>query len=182
MTFAERFCAHLIAYGPIVLLAWRARRGVRVEGAWWLCALAFLVSAPADIASLMLRGEETWIPTHFYPLPQLGLFAWAALSSGLVFVWSTLGMVWATSLGITPLTEPEWGLTVGGGIVVAVAGWRSALRWPIAVYCGVASLLYLGMIRQWQDHGVFMPWWYAYQTARLGAFGLFARAAWRANA
>lgn len=183
MTFVERFGVHLIAYGPVVLLVMLAARGRKIEPVWWIASLGFLVSAPADLASLMLSGDATWAPTHFYPLPQLGLFAWA-LSSGLVvFSWSALMLAWATSLALTPLTEPEWVMALTGVLLfvgLAVKERRNPLAMPLAVYAVLGGLVYLGLAMRWRDYAAFLPWWYAYQASRLAAFALFGRAVWRA--
>jgi hypothetical protein len=169
----------------LALLVGRAA-GRSYPAAFWVCAWGFLVSVFADVAAGLMTGPQTWMVAHVYPAPQLALFAIAAgagTRETLAFgAWLIVAV--ATSLAVAPLDRPEYLVTALGSVAVCyfALSQPTPLRASLLTYCGLGTALYLAMIARVDDCAAFMPWWTAYQGARLTAFGLFARAAWRADA
>jgi hypothetical protein len=157
--------AHWIALAPVAALARR-----RPEGATYvLVALAFGTAFVHESWAQLNGGS--WEGVAYWMLAQFTLLILAF--GGMVVAAAYLALsalVW--------LAGPEVIATLGAGIVLLLS-LNHRLAWAMLIYCGLGTLAYLAMAAEWQ--GVFMPWWGAYQTARLGAFGLFARAAWRAT-
>jgi hypothetical protein len=144
--------------------------------AYWLVALGFSVSFFADSVTVLLGGS--WALTYVYPALQLGVFGWAFGSRGLV--WALLGLT-AAQIVFTPLAGPEMIVTVAGSAAVLWLAQTHRLFASMVAYCFAGTALYLLLVLEvWRPQ--YMTLWYAYQTSRLAAFGLFARAAWRANA
>jgi hypothetical protein len=136
---------------------------------YWLVALAFATAVVHDGFAFVTGGS--WEGVAYWMLAQFTLLILAF--GGMVVAAAYLALsalVW--------LAGPEVIATLGAGIVLLLS-LNHRLAWAMLIYCGLGTLAYLAMAAEWQ--GVFMPWWGAYQTARLGAFGLFARAAWRAT-
>lgn len=160
-----------LALAPLLYLI-GFRRGAPAR--YWLVALGFAASWFADAGAAMLGGS--WALSYVLPGVQLGLFAWAlgywlAMPAMLV----ALG---AETLAMTA-PVPETAVTILGSMAVVWWARETDLGLTLAVYCGLGTALYVLLaIDVWG--AAFTPLWYAYQGARLVAFGLFGRAAWTA--
>jgi len=157
---------HWLPLAPAVVLIVRRREH---PATYWLVALAFATAVVHDGVAFVTGGS--WEGVAYWMLAQFTLLILAF--GGMVVAAAYLALsalVW--------LAGPEVIATLGAGIVLLLS-LNHRLAWAMLIYCGLGTLAYLAMAAEWQ--GVFMPWWGAYQTARLGAFGLFARAAWRAT-
>jgi hypothetical protein len=158
---------HWLPLAPAAVLIVRRREHPAV---YWLVALAFATAVVHDGFAFVTGGS--WEGVAYWMLAQFGLLllAFGGVLVALAYVVASCGL-W--------LAGPEVIAILGTAAVLGLSV-RHELAWAMLIYCGLGTLAYLAMAAEWQ--GVFMPWWGAYQTARLGAFGLFARAAWRANA
>jgi hypothetical protein len=116
----------------------------------------------AVIAGVVIRDQVRW----WLAIAVIALAAWVDARGG--------------------VGHPGWMATVAGMAIVVGALYLARepgpLTVPLLVFYGLGSLLYLGYALLWERYYVSTSFWYAYQGARLGAFGLFARAAWRADA
>jgi hypothetical protein len=154
---------------PVLLLLTLRRHAPPV---YWIVALAFLVSWFADAFARWADGS--WAAVSYYPVAQMGLFAWAFG-----------GHVWALAVALiaAPLTwfEPPVWPRVIGSIAALLLAKGHTLSPVVVLYCGVGTILYLGMIRHAtpEAYEPFMRWWFPYQAARLAAFGLFVHTAWK---
>lgn len=158
-------------YGALVPLAYLALFRRRAPLAYWLVAFGFAVSFAADALSHALGGS--WLPNHYYPVLQFGLFAWAFAGAFLASVFAGVGAVLAVAL-----PGPDVLVRTIGSLLVLVWSRGHALAPTVVAYAGVGTVLYLLMVRDMEPEA-FMRFWWPYQTCRLAAFGLFVRAAWR---
>jgi hypothetical protein len=155
--------AHWLALAPVAALARRRTK----DATYVLVALAFGTAFVHESWAQLNGGS--WEGVALWMLAQFALLI-------LAFGGFALALAYVVA---------SWGLWLAGPEVIAILGTaavlglsvRHELAWVMLVYCGLGTLAYLAMAAEWQ--GAFMPWWYAYQTARLAAFALFARAAWR---
>lgn len=162
----------LSALAPLLFLL-ASRRDA--PASYWLVALGFSVSVFADFGAEMLGGS--WALTYVYPALQLGLFAWAF---GAPAVMALLVLIAGIQIVGMPLEGPEVWVTLLGSMLVIVLALDHPLLSSMVAYCGLATCFYLLLVTElWRP--AFMPLWYGYQSARLLAFGLFGRAAWRAS-
>ena len=165
--------AHVMAFIPLVALWLMGQR----LGRHWFAAWAFWVSFPVELVALMLDGMDTWLVSNVLPVVQLPLFA---LALGSRYLAGAVVVVCALVLLAFRQTPDVWAVTLGSCIILTAALVAPTdLSWALWVFCGLGTLFYLGMIQHTDDYGRFMPWWYAYQGARLTAFGLFIHAARR---
>jgi hypothetical protein len=156
--------AHWLPLAPAGVLV------VRRTTYHWLVAAAFATAFVHESYAIVTGGS--WEGVAVWTLAQFGLLLLAF--GGPVVMLAYVVAAWGLWLA-----GPEV-LAALGSIIVLLLAKNHRLAWSMFVYCGFGTLAYLAMAAEWQ--GVFMPWWWAYQSARLAAFGLFARAAWRANA
>jgi len=165
--------AHVLSFVPA--LAVRIRRGSTLYA---LVAAAFALSAIADLIALALPAHATWAVSYILAPVQLGLIAWALGSTH----WpvALLGLAVGQAV-LGDLAQPDVLVTVVGSAGVLWLARNTALAWTLFTYCGVATACYVMMAARIDDYSAFMPWWYAYQTSRLAAFGLFGRAVWRGS-
>ena len=171
MTPVVAYFTHAASFVPAGLCALR-RAGTR----YWLVALALSLSGFADLVAWAFGG--TWAVSYVLHPVQFGVIAWALGRPSVLWllVGFALGQaVWAD------LTGPDVYMTVAGSLAVLVLARNTDLAWTLLTYCGLGTALYLMMIARLDDYAAFMPWWYAYQAARLTAFALFGRAVWRAS-
>lgn len=163
--------AHYGALAPVLfLLIFRREASIR----YWLIALGFSVSWFADLATAALEGS--WAVGYAYPPLQLGLFGWAFGAPWLFFVLIVLAGVEVVA---TTLEGPEIIVRLVGALAVLYVSAGKELVWTMIVYCGIGTGLYLLMTSDiWSER--YLGLWYGYQSARLLAFGLFIREAWRA--
>ena len=158
-----------VALAPLVgLIAFR--RGA--PPAYWLVALGFSVSFFADAGNILLGGS--WVLTYIYPALQFGLFA---LAFGSRLIWALVALA-GVQVVATPLSGPDMIVTAIGSVGALWAAHGHALFPTVVAYCFVATALYLVLVTELWRPG-YMPLWYSYQAARLVAFALFGRAAWR---
>lgn len=156
--------AHWAALAPLALLVALRSEDARA----WLVAFGFSVSWFAD--TIALASDGSWVATNYYPVLQFALFA---LAVGGV---RAAAFVLLGSVLFVGGTGPDVWLRVFGSFVVLwyARGDRFALA--LIQYCGAGTLFYLSMIQYASPDtaDLFMPWWYAYQSARLAAFVFFA--------
>lgn len=152
---------HFVALAPVAVLL-LARRDAPLV--YWIIALAFAVSWFHDAAALVLGG--TWDLVPYLMLATFGLLCWAFGGPVLAGVYVAMAVTgWAAG--------PVF-VAVLGSMLVLAPSVDHELAWPMWLYAGIGTLCYMAMEARAAD--VFMPWWWGYQGARLGAFGLFARA------
>jgi hypothetical protein len=159
------------------------------KAAFWIVAIAFLSSVVVgdfvqriDVETGATDGA--WLNTFVWPPIMFALLARALLPT--ILWWLALGAIafaaWLSFQG--PLDHPEWTVTVVGSVIVLsfylFAG-LDDLAPTLVTFCVLGSLCYVLYALTFRNYPVATGWWYAYQTARLAAFGLFARAAWRAT-
>jgi hypothetical protein len=160
------------------------------KAALWMVAIAFLSSVVVGDALQRIDREAglsdgAWLNTYVWPPVMFALLTRALLPT--ILWWLALGAIafaaWLAFQG--PLDHPEWTVTVVGSVIVLsfylFAG-PDDLAPTLVTFCTLASLCYVLYALTFRSYPVATGWWYGYQLSRLGAFGLFARAAWRANA
>jgi hypothetical protein len=158
------------------------------KAVFWIVAIAFLTSVVVgDVVQRIDReaglSDGAWLNTFVWPPVMFALLTRALLPT--ILWWLALGAIafaaWLAFQG--PLDHPEWTVTVVGSVIVLsfylFAG-PDDLAPTLVTFCVAASLCWVLYALTFRNYPVATGWWYAYQTARLGAFGLFARAAWRA--
>jgi hypothetical protein len=166
--------AHVMSFVPALVVRIR-----RAPATYVLVAAAFAMSAFADLIALGLSGHATWAVSYVLAPVQVGTILWALGSTRLPFALFGLAL---GQVVFGDLSQPDVVVTVAGSVAVLWLARDTALAWPLFAYFGAGTVCYLMMAARIDDYGAFMLFWYAYQGARLGAFGLFARAAWRADA
>jgi hypothetical protein len=177
-----------LALGPITYLV-LARKDVGF--AFWVFAVAYLTSLGGDAIGTLDRfaglSEGRWLNTHVWPPVMFAVIAGVVIRDQVRW-WLAIAVIalaaWVDARG--GVGHPGWMATVAGMAIVVGALYLARepgpLTVPLLVFYGLGSLLYLGYALLWERYYVSTSFWYAYQGARLGAFGLFARAAWRADA
>ena len=174
--------AHQAGLIPLVaMLLW----GRSLPGPWWLVASAFAVSWVGDSAQELSGGG--WAAWYWFLPLQLAL-AWAAFTESALE--RVGGLAFFTILGASSaaLTAPslDWMATTVGSLAVLWAASRdeSPMRWPVALYFGAGTVAYLLLVTALDSaSGVadWMPYWYAYQGARMSAFVAFLALLYRAR-
>jgi hypothetical protein len=157
---------------------------------FWIVAIAFLSSVVVgDVVQRIDReaglSDGAWLNTYVWPPVMFALLTRALLPT--ILWWLALGVIafaaWLAFQG--PLDHPEWTVTVVGSLIVLsfylFAG-PDDLSATLITFCLLASLCYVLYALTFRNYPIATGWWYGYQTARLAAFALFARAAWRADA
>lgn len=157
--------AHYVALVPLLACIWSDR----ARALEWFVAAGFAVSWLADSAAVMLDGS--WVVTKVYPAAQLGCFL---LAYGR-WRWA-LGLV-ALAAVTLPLAPPDQIVTATGSVAVLYASRGERLAPAMISYCGVASLLYLGMTTE-LERATFWWLWYPYQVARVTSVALCLRELW----
>lgn len=137
-----------------------------------LVAAAFAVSFLADLG-VLLTGHS-WSVLAIYPVLQFGLFAVAFGGAGLAILLCVVALLQAIGM-----PGPDMLVTGIGSIGVLYLATPHRLHASMLWYCGVASVCWLLMVPVRSNPDAFMLAWWPYQAARLIAFGLFVRAAWK---
>lgn len=161
---------HLAALVPALALLLRGP--TKLPSAYLLLALAFAVSWAGDSLGWFLGGS--WAAAMYVWVPvQVGLVLLAVVDKEgrrNMLVYVALAAVFSAFISYP---DPEvLVITLGSTAIVLLA--KGDLRAPLYLYFGVGTLLYLMMVS-----GEFMAYWYGYQTARLGAFAVFAALVFR---
>ncbi len=153
--------AHQSALLPIAaVLLWRA------PALYSLVALAWAVSWVADSMAWATAGS--WAALYVWVPVQVGLVLLA-----LVDEWDrvkVLALVAFAGLvsALVSYPDPEvLVIALGSAAIVMLA--KGRIRWPLYLYFGSGTVLYLMMVS-----GEFMTYWYGYQASRIGAFVVFA--------
>jgi hypothetical protein len=174
--------AHWGAAVPLALMFLLRVSGRKFPAVFWIVAIAFAVSFIADTVR-KVTGVP-FIARPYYPPIQFALFA-LAVSIGRRWLGDAVALLAVSAVIASPLLLAGLDVWVRGLGAVIVLGLmalhETPLVWTLIVYCGFATAFWLWMQQYGTDYYAARPWWYAYQGARLAAFGLFARAAWRAN-
>lgn len=162
---------HVAALIPAFALV--ARGPVRLPGAFMLLALAFAASWVSDSVSFFLGNS--WAGDYIVVPVQIGLVLMAVTEHRLL----ALGLLACLALLSAALTFPGpevLVMTVGSGAIVLLV--KGSLSWPVWLYFGLGTALYLLMV----GSGDFGTYWYGYQVCRLGAFATFVALLWRDHA
>lgn len=162
---------HVSHFSALVPAAFVSVRRVHDRAFLWV-ATAFAASFLADIAVLL--SGHSWGVLAIYPVIQFGLFAAAFGGWGLAVLLPIVALVQHMAIG-----GPDLAVTAVGSAGVIYLVDRHPLRASMLAYCGVGSILWLLMIPARVSPDVFMWFWWPYQLARLTAFGLFVKAAWK---
>ncbi len=170
--------------GPIVVSVSTARQVFRPDHSYlWVC-LAFLASVPAEAGRLVgyQLGME-WAASNLYPAVQLGLFGAAVGGLGLaVLVAATTTFVASIEIVANDIAEPNAMARVIGSLMVGwfALKWAHSLRPTVFLYCVGGALTWLLWLPYMEVRGLANLLGYlAYQSTRIGSFGLFIRAAYQ---
>ncbi len=156
---------HLAALVPALALLLRGP--TKLPSAYLLLALAFAVSWAGDSLGWFLGGS--WAAAMYVWVPvQVGLVLLALVDEWDRSKMLALVVFAAVVSAFISYPDPEV-LVVTLGSTAIVLHAKGDMRAPLYLYFGVGTLLYLMMVS-----GEFMAYWYGYQTARLGAFVIFA--------
>ncbi len=174
----------IAAMGPVIVFAATAKKVMRPDHSYLWVMLAFLVSAVAESARLMgYQVGLEWAVSNLYPIVQLGLFGAAVGGLGLA-VLASVTTTFITSIEITvgSIVEPTSIARVAGSLIVGAyaLNWRHRLRPTVFLYCVGGALTWLLWLPYMEVRGLANLLGYlAYQSTRIGSFGLFIRAAYQ---
>ncbi len=152
--------AHQSALLPVVaVLLWRP------SWPWSLLALAWAVSWIADSMAWATGGS--WAALYVWVPVQVGLVLLAVADEWDRAKVLALVVFAGVVSALVSYPDPEvLVIALGSAAIVMLA--KGRLRWPLYLYFGSGTVLYLMMVS-----GEFMTYWYGYQASRLGAFAVF---------
>ena len=161
--------AHQMALAPIIGMMVVGRKLPR---AYWLVALAYLMSWFGDSLAWMLdgswQGTYLWLPLQlwlvflaFMKMPTNRVFSLGAVILLALISWTVSG------------AGPDVLLTIAGSVVVLFI-LEGRIAPSLYVYFGLGTLAYLWMT--WSMGEQFLVAWYSYQACRLLAYSIFLAA------
>lgn len=168
---APQLATEVAHFAPLAPLAWLfVQRSL--NRTYVLVALAFATSAGVETVQWMIGGSLALTP--YFPILQFGLLAAAFGGWGLVVL-----LPWVAVLQQLGMPGPDMMVTAVGSLGVLYLVGDHPLRASMLWFCGVALVFTLPMVASVGDPETFMVFWWPYQLARLTAFGLFVKAAWK---